>query len=330
METKTKDIYFAASLEEARATLQTIITVAQGYGNCLTDGIYCTDIITQESIINELCRVYVEYCNYENSTPGEGATIDERAAILKSFVTDNIAALPKPIKAYLRRLHQNSEVYRDIDNEIDDIITATTAAVNAADNDNDYTYAARLATAEMNACIGIYNPDAFDPDSIYIGLRLAAIKLQLAITNATGFASIVPMEYGRLVPTAGADFVAMFQEMTVADNRARALLFGFTGIDYRDSDLCIDDDMEITQVFSILKRASAANNNDIKKRVMDLWDIHEDMSLSWPTTAAHAPYQALMIVHALRNMLHNIASKQPTIQLDDIRSSDVTGNALKE
>lgn len=303
MGTNSKAIYFASALEDARATLQTIVTVAQGYGNCLTDGVYRTDDVARCVIVGSLCRAYFYYIDCATNHKDAGAAVSERAAILAKVINDNIGALPEAIKECLGEVRDGDIDIDDdeADDEIDSAVYAADDAVKIG-RDDDYTYKARLATAAMNVYTGLCSPADLDPDAIYIGLRLAAIKLDSVMGDATDNLGVAACsQNGSAAKWDDIDPAVSFPAMVAETQKAQALLYGFTGVDYRNADPArYEGDLEITQVINIVNKAAAAvKDKDVDAQITELCVCLGDLSIQHPEKAEGNAYRALSVVRKL-------------------------------
>lgn len=302
MGTNSKAIYFASTFEDARITLQSIVTVAQGYGNCLSDGVYCTDDVTRCVIVGSLCRAYRLYIDCVTDSDTAGAAGSKRTAILAEVINDNIEALPAPIKECLRKVGAGDMDIDDagIDDDFNSAAYAADDAVKLGEAD-DYTYKARLATAAMSVYTGLYHPADLDPDDIYIGLRLAAIKLDHVMGDAATNLSVAAYSQNCAAKWADINLAYGFSAMVAETQKAQALLYGFTGVDYRNTEPAhYEGDLEITQVINIIKKAAAAvKNKAVDAQISELCLNLGDLSTQHPEKAEYNAYQALSAIRKL-------------------------------
>lgn len=333
METNPKAVCLAGSLGDACATLRAIVAAAKDNGDCLTDRIYRTDYVTRSGIIQDLCCAYARYIDCAMDHEDVGAVLSERAAVLTLIVARNVKGLPEAIKEYLKKI-EDHDVEIDSDKtggapDFDSVTQAADDAAKTADRDIDYTYKARLATAAMNIYCGIYNPGDFDLADVYIGLRLTAIKLQKAIEDATCELSL-SMCSSASTPWAGIN--AAIKLLTMADEtvNAQVFLFGLAGVIYGKADSpSFDGDMEIMQAARIINEAAAAKDKDADALLTELDFAISDLPDVDLKQAKENLCKALTTLQKLV-ALRNAAPEQQEPDVDDIHSSGVIGNALKE
>lgn len=316
METKPKDVYLATALGGACETLQTIVSAARNYGNCLTDNIYCTDYTARNSIIKKLCSAYYYHINCTTCFEPENDAMSEMAAVLNKTVEENVTALPLPIRDFLRKIEtygDETDGGRTLYNlAVAGVIVAADNATKVADGgDVDYTYKARLATAAMNVLAGMYNSGSLDRDNIYIGLRLVAIRLQEAIAAAvTEF--VLSIYAGDATPAERACInpAAKLVAMNAAADEAKVLFFGFTGIDCRGTEVVwFDNDIQTTQAVDVINKAVDAESENAEALLNKLDDTIRALPSVYPEQTSDNIRKTLSILHKLSEALNGPAPR---------------------